>query len=165
MILFVSSHDEPTRANHAVGSQLAETGDTFLGADRATRVELHKVLETCDAPLFAMTHGRIDTLWAQHKEKQPAALLADTPGDIALLGTRPVFAHACWTARDLGRTACAGGCFWWGFQIPVSAPDDGEFATPLFVELFRFIKRSFMGRALYRIRTRSLSGSFNAATR
>ena len=37
LIVFVSAHDEATRANHAVASEIRTAGDVFLAADGATQ--------------------------------------------------------------------------------------------------------------------------------
>src|SRR5262245_8897154 len=113
MILFASAHDEPTRANHAIALRIQNDSDTFIEGDDATRENLWAALEVSNAPLFAMSHGDVDKLWAQGGNASSPAL--DT-ADLSVLRGRPVFAHACFTARELGRRASKQGSFWWGYQ-------------------------------------------------
>jgi hypothetical protein len=143
LILFAAAHDEATNANFAVASRLRTDGDTFLGADGATRENLREALQLSHEPLFAMTHGYVDKLWAQGKEVNPPALAIDDAPGLAALGGRSVFAHACRTAMELGKRASTHGTYWWGYQIPVSAPSDHPMALPVFVEIFSFIKEAF----------------------
>jgi len=142
MIIFASAHDEATRANHAVALRLRSPGDLFLGAEEATRDGLRGALEQRDEPLFAMSHGVANKLWAQGREASPPALVVEDDS-LSKLGGRPVFAHACLTGRDLGRSASRSGSVWWGYDIKVNAPEDHPQLIDVFVGVFDLIKGSF----------------------
>jgi hypothetical protein len=142
VIVFASAHDAPTRANHAVASRIRGEGDVFLEALGATREALWAALDASNAPLLAMSHGDVDKLFAQGGKEMPPALLVEEES-LAILRRRPVFAHACYTARDLGKHASLRGSVWWGYQHPVLAPEEDPVLLPVFVEVFSFIKSAF----------------------
>ncbi|HSO00810.1 MAG TPA: hypothetical protein VLS89_21110 [Candidatus Nanopelagicales bacterium] len=142
MIIFASAYDEATHANHAVAKHVCSQGDLFLGAEDATRDSLHGALRTNDGPLLAMCHGLDDSLRAQGGASSPAAMAVDD-GMLAELRGRAVFAHACLTGKRLGRAASEHGSTWWGYDIPVNAPENDPLLLPIFVEVFSFIKSSF----------------------
>ena len=142
MIIFASAHDEATRANHAVAVRIRSADDLFLGEERATPEELRDALQQRDEPLFSMSHGDVDKLRAQGgKEKLPALAVEDD--SLCKLGGRPVFAHACLTGRALGRSASQSGSVWWGYDIPVTAPEEHPGIVDVFVGVFAFLKESF----------------------
>jgi hypothetical protein len=122
MILFAphdgtAPSDAATEANLAVAETMA-TGlpdRRLLGAD-ATRERLLSARETTGDDLFALTHGRHDSLMGAQGG------VALTKADVPRVGSRAVFAYACHTGTRFGAAFAQGGARWWGDTGAVSAP-------------------------------------------
>jgi hypothetical protein len=142
VIVFVTAYDSATRANQAVARRILQDNELFLDGESASKQELMLALERHDGPLFAMTHGESDRLFAHgHDDAPPALCTADIAE--ARLAARSVFAHACKAARDLGHAVARAGSVFWGYMVAVNAPEDAPELLPIFAEVFSFIKMSF----------------------
>jgi hypothetical protein len=136
MILFVPGYDPATEANLAIAARLLGQRRVLL-RENATREALLRVLESSGEPLFAMSHGRSDKLLAQGG----GTALAEV--DAPALGSRTVFAFACHTATDLGRSAAQAGATWWGYTGTITAPDASAELQPLLGEIFIYLSAAF----------------------
>ncbi len=142
MIIFATAYDEATTPNHRMARMVLSPDDTFLEKEEATRGALHTILGRTGGPMFAFSHGTDELLLAQGGKLTDAALThEDALG--ALLRGRPVFAHACKTARVLGRAAATSGSLWWGYLEKVTAPSDIPGVAEILCELFKYVKASF----------------------
>jgi hypothetical protein len=138
MILFVPAYDPATEANLAIAVRLDGSHLAML-SEGATRQALLHALKRAGEPLFAMAHGRSDRLLAQ----EGGTALSKT--DAAALGSRPVFAFACYTAADLGRAAAGAGATWWGYTGAITSPDVAGEVLPLLAEIFVYLFGAFAG--------------------
>jgi hypothetical protein len=143
MILFVPAYDPQTRSNLAIAQQLAcepPEGVCHLFGDGATRAALIDALGNRKSSVFVMSHGQQTRLVAQWGE---TAIDEQDEQVLTCLAGRAVFAYACHTANQLGRTAAHQGAIWWGYtgklQCPVHEPPFGV----LFSRLFQFIINRF----------------------
>lgn len=120
MIIFVTAYDEATEANLAVARLLTNSNQQIF-AQHATRDALWQALmQSGNASIFAMSHGRRQFLRA-HLGNAPHALML---GDERALGLRRVFAWACLTSADLGVAAAKEGVIWFGFPVKIAAPSN-----------------------------------------
>ena len=136
MILFVPGYDPATEANLAIAVRIAGRSRALL-SDEATRERLLEALAEPGDPLFAMTHGRSDRLLAQN------GVTGLGQPDATALGSRSIFAFACHTATDLGRSFAQAGAAWWGYTGTISAPDSAPELLPVFSEIFAYLLAAF----------------------
>jgi hypothetical protein len=88
------------------------------------------------------SHGTAELVRAHGGKQNAAALTHEDPLGTLLKG-RPVFAHACETARVLGRSAAISGTLWWGYLEKVTTPSDIPGIREILLDLFRYVKASF----------------------
>jgi hypothetical protein len=139
VIIFVPGYDPATNANLAVARELVSAQDIALLAEEATRENLLVALRTRTADaLFSMSHGRPDHVCAQGGE------VALTVRDAVATSPRSMYVFACHTASRLGSGMSQSGTTWWGYTGAIQCPEDAVSFRPLFVELFRFIRESFV---------------------
>ncbi|MFH7040776.1 hypothetical protein ABT392_00410 [Paucibacter sp. JuS9] len=138
-IVFVTAHDTQTAANLAIAQLIASPGDINIFGANATRANLLQTLASAIGPqsLFCMSHGSRDALL---DDVRMGALQAN---DAELLGTCKVFAWACNTGARLGHVVAQAGGIWWGYDCPITAPDDRPMYTPIFAGIFAAIKTAF----------------------
>ena len=143
MIFFVPGYDAPTHANLTIARELF--GSALMGSwacmpllkDQATRQALFVALDRTGWPLFAMSHGSSDQLFAQDGD------IALAEGDVAKLGCRPVYAFACYTASRLGQEAAQLGTTWWGYTGIIQSPVAEAPFSALFTEIFGYLAAVF----------------------
>ena len=137
-LVFVPAYDEPTRSNLAIAREVVGAADMVLFGDHATPQGLHQHLASYpELPLFAMSHGWHDRLFAQ------GGAVALDCDDAVLLTGRRCFVFACHTAARLGGAVRDEGGIWWGYAGAIQSPPDHPALLPLFAALFRFIKQGF----------------------
>ena len=105
--------------------------------NEATRQALFRALHRTGWPLFAMSHGSRDQLFAQDGD------IALAEGDVAVLGCRPVYAFACYTANRLGQEAAQLGTTWWGYTGSIQSPVAEAPFLALFIEIFGYLQAAF----------------------
>jgi hypothetical protein len=139
MIFFVPAYDECTRANLTI-AQLITTNCyhciQIFGVD-ATQDALFKELTKTNLPLFAMSHGNDSMLKAQDGQ------IALSNENIHKIGKRSVYAFACNTAIQLGKSAAEIGSTWWGYSCPISCAIDSPYVQSIFTDIFIFIRNNF----------------------
>ena len=137
-LVFVPAYDVPTRSNLAIAREVVGAADMVLFGDHATPQGLREHLGGHpEFPLFAMSHGGHDRLFAQS-----GAVALDCDGAVLLTGRR-CFVFACHTAARLGGAVRDEGGIWWGYAGAIQSPPDHPALLPLFAALFRFIKQGF----------------------
>lgn len=120
MIMFVTSYDLATQPNLAVAKLLTGSSHQIFECN-ATREVLWAALgQTDGTTLFAMSHGRRQFIRAQGGVFPHAVDMEDTVN----LGKRRIFAWACLTSAELGRSAASAGAIWFGFPVRIAAPPD-----------------------------------------
>lgn len=137
MIIFAPAYDPPTKANLIIAKLIATPTCIALFETNATRQEFIAALSQANLPLFAMSHGERDALKAQNGE------IAVSNHDIHLLGQRNVYAFACHTAAQLGKSAAEAGSIWWGYSDIISCAMDSPSVDSIFAEIFTFIRDNF----------------------
>lgn len=138
-IVFVTAHDPQTAANLAIAQLIGSPSDLNILGANATRANLLQMLGAAVGPqsLFCMSHGSRDALL---DDVRMGALQAT---DAELLETCKVFAWACNTGARLGHVVSQAGGIWWGYDCPITAPDDRPKFIQIFVGIFSAIKGSF----------------------
>ena len=143
MIFFVPGYDAQTHANLTIARGLVHSVlmDDWrcmpLLKNEATRQALFAALDRTGWPLFAMSHGSSDQLFAQDWD------IALAEGDVAVLGCRPVYAFACYTANRLGQEAAQLGTTWWGYTGSIQSPVAEAPFLALFIEIFGYLQAAF----------------------
>ena len=128
MIIFATNYDEATKGGFVVAQLISvrtvPVGTEWLLGDAATRESLKERLESLPkTPLLAFSHGEDTHICGQ--DGVPAIQLADG----TVIGSRPVFAYACWTGDILGKSVAQNGAIWWGFTGRIAAlPSDTKCA-------------------------------------
>lgn len=138
MIFFVPAYDLSTNANLTIAKLITTSNCVTLFDKHATKQELIVALSNkSDDPLFAMSHGLPDALKAQNGE------VAISPNDVHLIGERKVYAFACHTAAELGKSAANQGTIWWGYSDTISCAIDSPALSSIFTDIFIFIRDNF----------------------
>lgn len=75
MIIFVPAYDISTQSNLNIASSINFNNSITLFGQEATREKLLEILAKSDTPLFAMSHGNPDILYAQNGEIALASIL------------------------------------------------------------------------------------------
>lgn len=115
MILFITSHDEPTRDNWSVANHLQQKATTALCKSEAIRANIIAALsEAISAPLFALAHGKPSTVIGHDGN------VAISASDKSMLATRKTFAFSCHTAGALGPSVATDGGTWFGYAGPIN---------------------------------------------
>ncbi|MEQ9357524.1 hypothetical protein [Coleofasciculus chthonoplastes] len=141
MIVFVPAYDPSTEANIAIAKLIITEDCVTFFEKKATRQELIAVLSKANLlPVFAMCHGVRNALKGHKGE---VALSCDNIHDLQLLSQRTVYAFACHTATELGRSAADIGAIWWGYSDTISCAIDSSSVIPIFTEIFIFIRDNF----------------------
>jgi len=138
MIFFAPAYDPSTRANLSIAKLITTPTCVTLFEIKATRQELITALSQADKlPLFAMSHGVRDALKGHNGE------IALSNSDVNLLGRRTVYAFACHTAAELGKSAAKTESIWWGYSDTISCAIDSPSLESIFTEIFTFIRDNF----------------------
>lgn len=138
MIVFVPAYDISTQANLTLAQQLSIPSKSInLLGKNATRDALLKALEDGERVVFAMSHGESNTLFAQNGQ------IALSTDNAHLLGGGIVYAFACHTAAQLGKSAAETGSIWWGYAGWISCAIDSPSVQSIFIEIFSFIRDNF----------------------
>jgi hypothetical protein len=137
MIIFAPAYDPSTKANLIIAKLIVTPTCVALFETKATKQEFDAALSKGNVPLFAMSHGERDALKAQNGE------IALSKHDTHLLGKRTVYAFACHTAAELGKSAAGRGSIWWGYSDMVSCAIDSPSVHSIFAEIFTFIRDNF----------------------
>lgn len=138
MIVFVPAYDVSTKANLFIAKYITTSTCITLFESKATREELIAALSQANSlALFAMSHGVRDAL-KDHKGK-----VALSSKDVNLLNKRTVYAFACHTAAQLGKSAADAGSIWWGYSDTISCAVDSPAASEIFTQIFTFIRDNF----------------------
>lgn len=137
-IFFVVANDPQTRANLAVAQKISSNTDVALFGESAIREKLHAALDVHDRTIFSMSHGRTTSI--VDNDGHPAL----EEGDGNLLAGFRVFAWACHTGANLGKKLSEADVIWWGYECPVTAPDDRDQFIDLFADILGTAKNSFI---------------------
>ncbi len=138
MIVFVPAYDISTKANLFIAKHIITSNCITLFEIQATRQELIAALSQANSlPLFAMSHGVRDALKGDKGE------VALSSNDVNLLNKRTVYAFACHTAAQLGKSAADEGSIWWGYSDTISCAVDSPAVSEIFTEIFTFIRDNF----------------------
>ncbi len=138
MIVFVPAYDISTKANLFIAKHITTSTCITLFEIKATRKELIAALSQANSfPLFAMSHGVRDAL------KDNKGEVALSSNDVNLLNKRTVYAFACHTAAQLGKSAADAGSIWWGYSDTISCAVDSPDLSEIFTEIFTFMRDNF----------------------
>ena len=120
-----------------IASSINFNNSITLFGQEATREKLLEILAKSDTPLFAMSHGNPDILYAQNGE------IALASSDENLLGKRSVYGFACYTAIRLGESVAQQGGIWWGYSDRVACYIDNPKFIQFFQQIFQLIYHNF----------------------
>ncbi|MGE5471201.1 MAG: hypothetical protein ACM3X0_10435 [Bacteroidota bacterium] len=138
-ILFVTSHDEATQANHSMALRIEDNSDLRLYKHDAIRASLLNALQNQDdTTVFIMSHGRPVSV----VDNMNSRAIDELDGPI--LSNYKIFAWACWTGATLGYKLAQSGTVWWGYDCPVTAPDERDPYASIMSNFFKTAKTLFV---------------------